>query len=157
MMALAAVVAGASGQSLNGTGPAPPRQMTRGPPATEEDAEPTTVERGVEDDTCALSGDTMFALIAMCRERKCYLATDQTAEGEAMAETRSDRYTLTMGATVAEGEGDGGRGGEGGWEYAAAPRRDARSPRPPPCSPRPPPCTMLVRSLSVPPTVPYCV
>ena len=52
MMALAAVVAGASGQSLNGTGPASPRQMTRGPPATEENAEPTTVERGVEDETC---------------------------------------------------------------------------------------------------------
>ena len=120
-MALAAMVAGASGQSLNGTGPAGPRQMTRGPPATQEDAEPTTVERGVEDDTRALSGDTMFALIAMCRERKWVLATDHAHVHDAGMVEGIDRFILTVGASAADGGGDGGHKGERVWERAAAP------------------------------------
>ena len=116
-MALAAVVAGASGQSLNSTGPAPPRQMTRGPPATKEDAEPTTVERGVEDDT---RGDTMLALLAMCREREWVLATNNARGHDAGMVEGIDRFILTVGASAADG-GGGGHKGERVWEHAAVP------------------------------------
>ena len=111
MMALAAVVAGASGQSLNGTGPAPPRQMTRGPPATEEDAEPTTVERGVEDGT---RGDTMLALLAMCREREWVLATNNARGHDAGMEEGIDRFILTVGAGASAADGGGDGGGDDG-------------------------------------------
>ena len=114
LMALAAMVAGATcnGQSLF-TGPAPPRQMTRGPPATEEDAEPAVGERGVQDETCALSGDTMSALIAMCRERKWVLAVDHA--GKCLGDEGTGRFVLTMGAR-ADGSGDGGHKGDEGLE-----------------------------------------
>ena len=113
MMALAAMVAGVSGRSLNSTGPAPPRprQTTRGPPAAQEEAGPTTVERGVEDGTW---GDTMFALLALCRERKWVLATDHEHEHDAGTVEGVDRFILTVGAgaSAADGGGDGGHKGE---------------------------------------------
>ena len=117
MMALAAMMAGASGQSLmNSVSSAFPRQTTRGPRAAKEDTTPTG-KRGVEDESYALSGDTMFALIALCRERKWVLATDRA--GIMMEE---DRFVLTMGASAAErGEDGGHKGGLGVRVRAAVP------------------------------------
>ena len=123
LMALAAVVAGASGQSVNGmaTGLAPPRQTARGPPATQEDAEPTDGERGVEDGACALYGDTMFALTALC---KWVLATDH-AGGVGQA-GGADRFVLTMGAGAGAADGGGYEGEEGlGACPCPCPRREA--------------------------------
>ena len=143
MMALAAMVAGGNGQSLSNTGLATLEKTTHGPPAVKEDAEPATGERGVEDETCALYGDTMFALTAMCRERKWVLAVDhaETCLGEGM-----DRFVLTMGASAGDGGDDGGSnsGHKGEW-IGTAPRR--------PCSHRRQAATMPVRSLS--PAIPF--
>ena len=147
MMALAAMMAGASGHSLmNSVSSAPPRQTTRGPQAAKaEDTAPTS-KRGVEDEAYALSGNTMFALIALCRERKWVLATDRAGMMMEEGTVPLDRFVLTMGASAADSGDDGGHDGELGVRVRAgvpAPRRALTSAvRSRPCS------CVRVRSLS---------
>ena len=125
LIALAAMLAGvnANGRtSLNSTGVTPPQRPTRGPLDARGGAK-LADEHGVNDEAGALSGDTMFALIAMCREREWVLSNDHAGMAK---EEGVDRYALTMSAGAAEGGGgDGGHEGEKMWECTAGPLRCA--------------------------------